>query len=198
MQKGAKQGIQIRLKEDPEYSKLVSEVLCKMCSGFWPQDYLDSVFQKFERFEYNLFDAAFFIEIDLGIRSGQILRTIIDLGKEPMADKMLEENLASFKSLPSPFYGSIWCGTADSDGDLGWKNDIKCVQLNKGEEVVKVVQPRKVPLEIGYTEAFTSWAHLGREGGLARWPYSSKQIHLLITEDQQFLFANRIAKAMGL
>lgn len=189
-------GIQIRMKQDPDYQKLVLEGFNKMCSGFWPQDYMDSIFQKFERFKYDIYDAALFIEIHTAIQSGQILRAIIDLGKEPAADKMIEENKAAIKSLFPPFYGSVWCGTADCDGELGWKSNIKCAQLIKGVEIFKLIQPRTVPLEIGYTEAYTSWNHLGREAGLARWPYGSKEIHLFITADQEFLFGNRICKAM--
>ena len=195
-QDGGKLGIEIKMQKDSRYQKLVFEYWNKMKSGFWSREYLDSIFQKFERFQCDIYDAAFFADIHTGIQSGQILTALIDLEEEPSADKMIEENKTKLASLPSPFHSTIWCGTADCDGELGWRSSIKCGQIVGDIEKSELIQPRTVPLEIGDTEAWTTLAHLGREGGLARWPYGSKKIYLFVTVDKKYLFGNRIEKAL--
>jgi len=167
-QDGGKLGIEIRMEQDAHYCTLVMKCLRKIQSGFWPQEYIDSIFQKFGRFPIDIYDAAFFIEIHTGIQSGQILTKEIDLGQEPDMDKRIEENKKKLSFLSSPFYFTIRCGNYDDDGTLGWKSPIKCGQTCDTKKT-ELIQPRFVPLEIGDTQAFTTFAHLGREGfsGLA-------------------------------
>lgn len=161
--------------------------------------YVDILFQKFGRFPADIYDAYCFLQVHSMIQCGDLMSVYVDVGKEPEADKNIEYNDGVLKNLSYPFSGTFYGGLGDQDGRLSWLGDIKVNRTNHttdltDEEVeqcnkqcshVQVVDfnghaDQSAPLEVGYTQAWTTLLHLKRSGSLARWPYGSTKIWLLV------------------
>lgn len=84
------------------------------------------------------------------------------------------------KRLEPPFVASFRGRTEDFDGFFSWDEPLS---IMKQRGAITYVPPRKVPLEIGYTQGVTTLLHIQQRGGIARWPYGSSLISVLLTLD---------------
>jgi hypothetical protein len=96
---------------------------------------------------------------------------------------MIDENNEILSNLPDPFYAKFipdaGRGACD-DGFLGWNTKVIFeTQLHSKEGRINkdiLVNKSIVPLEIGYTEAMTTYLHIVQNGGVARYPYNNTKI----------------------
>lgn len=138
--------------------------------------------------DYNLYDAANFAEIWTAMGEKQVIGCPISIGDTPCSDKAIKENNKILTSLHSPFYGKFYGGAADDDGKLYWDVPIEIASFIHGDGPDNVLlSPRRsgAPLEVGTTESHVTFWHLMHERILARWPYGSKIVWLLVTVDDR-------------
>ena len=129
-------------------------------------------------------DAYAFGEVHAGIMLGNIVMAKICLGFEPGRDKDIDGNNEKLKKIFSPFSGKFWGGTQGEDGRIDISGEIdlsgKNIETNKK---ISIKTSGSFPLEVGYTSAVKTFFSLCAEGGvgrLARWPYGSPDIYLLM------------------
>lgn len=133
---------------------------------------VDVVTQRW-RGTYDLYVAYGFGQIYAGICARRITITPISLNATPSEDAPIEKNQAKLAGLPSPFKATLRPGKEDDDGNLAWDETIFI-----GEHTL---DPKSVPLEVGYTRPLTTLWHLHHERGLARWPYGHEKLWLLLS-----------------
>ena len=134
-----------------------------------------------------------FAQAHLGVVEGKIGRVDVGLWDAPKSDSARAANQAALDDLPDPFRGSVDSEQhgADADGWIEWSEPIQ-VSVTTGESVddssghpvpmtkVVMVEPRRVPLEIGTTKPSRTLAHIREGFGLARWPYGYERLHVLV------------------
>ena len=127
------------------------------------------------------------------ITEGRIATACIKVGAEPGPDREREENAALLATLPHPFKAdlSLTQHMADSDGGFRWTKGIQ-VHVQTGtviddpdgvprSDAVRVpIKPMSVALEVGSTLPSRTIWHMRREFGVARWPYGSDVIWLMV------------------
>lgn len=152
-------------------------------NGHFDRQYQNAVFYPF-RSKPTLADAYAFAKIHAALCRGQIARALIKIGHSPFADADVEANDAALKSLPYPFSGSFIGGKADYDGNLSWAKPIRmdAGAVDEPDRYV-FIPPKTIPLEVGYTSAPTTLAHLSTSRALARWAYESEFIYLWVVTD---------------
>jgi len=136
-----------------------------------------------------------FVEIHAGLMAGYYASGRIRVGATPSADRERAENAAHLANLPEPFtaYLDLEQNGAECDGTLTWATHISMTRSTgvpllltcHADEPTPVyttahVPPRTVPLEVGYTMPSRTLLHLNHRGGVARWPYGSEDIYLLV------------------
>src|ERR1044072_3983302 len=110
-----------------------------------------------------------------------VCRLSIELGAHPGRDKDQAGNDAKLKELPSPFSASFEGGAGDCDGWFSWGQSVTVHHhMGEGEHLTVRYPASGVPLEVGRTEPETTVWHLRRDGGVARWPYGSSCVTLLL------------------
>lgn len=141
---------------------------------------------------------AAFAAVHTQICSGEVAQVLIGaegLDGGPHEDARRAENTARLAHLPSPFHAAVDAlqHGADCDGALKWDAPIKadaasgavlldaCRQgVKQPVPIVATVASGWAPLEIGSTMASRTLVHLLEAGAVARWPYGSDFIHLLV------------------
>ena len=84
------------------------------------------------------------------------------------------------------FFGEFWGGLAYDDGYIEWEGNANFWVYRDGKCDHSVEIPgRRVPLEVGYTMPERTLSHLSSERSLARWPYGSNIITILIMMDTE-------------
>lgn len=141
---------------------------------------------------------AAFAAVHAMVCTGEVAQVLIGaegLNGGPVVDRRREENAAQLADLPDPFQAAVDADQsgAECDGTLKWDVPITMdaasglVLLDSCRRGVK--QPVSVvttaaagwaPLEIGTTMASRTLLHLLEEGAVARWPYGSDCIRLLV------------------
>jgi hypothetical protein len=190
--------------KDPEYAKAIFDVYTRMLSGSFNQKFLDMVFQKY-RENYDIYDAYAFAQIGAGIFDGSIVTAEIDIGQSPHEDKAIEDNNRIISSVQNigtlkdtktgyqrtvgkVFQAEFWGGLESSDGYVKWAEPIYMLQQVDGTTTKSIeIPPGQIPLEVGYTSAARTMNHLGIERGLARWPYDSNIVTLLVVINEDYL-----------
>lgn len=127
------------------------------------------------------------------VNAGFYAQCEIPVGAVPGSDRDREGNAASLAALEHPFQAQVDMtqNGAGQDGFLHWTQPIVATRstgvalLEPQHGETAVVAPRTIgagraPLEIGYTLPSRTLAHLKREGRVARWPYDSEIITLVI------------------
>lgn len=154
----------------PDALETYANLRCRMIAREF-EPITDVITQRW-RGSFDLYDAYVFGQIYAGLRAGCITITPIYLGLEPSSDAQLNKNQTKLAGLPSPFTATIQNGGGDNDGEFAWTETIVVGTVE--------LEPRHVPLEIGYTRPLTTLWHLHLERGLARWPYGHDRIWLLM------------------
>lgn len=105
----------------------------------------------------------------------------VQTGGKPGPDADREGNAEKLEYLPEPFTATIqqvdtFIGTAD--GYIEWSETITA-STARGPVTLN---PGQVALEIGYMPSGKIWGHVitGHYGGLARWPYRSDRIAVMV------------------
>lgn len=200
----ASQEVVAEKMEDPVWAKVLTETVGKFNSHFWPQDYIDIIFQKGWG-RPDIYDAYHFACIHAAIMDGRIAVFQIPVDCVPFGDKEIDEN-GIFKNdlvlqeLKEPFGGKFWGGNYDNDGYIGWTkpiNALLCIREMAGFVIVppfgekndsgQFVKCCPCPLEVGTTNAGTTHFHLRYvfagtgEWAVARWPYGQNRITILVS-----------------
>jgi len=171
--------------EDPEWARTWARYLVALQSGSFPQWYVDMILQRGERSDYTLYDAYAFSQVHTLIHTGWAAWVELHIGREPHCDADADGNNRALSFAPaSQFRASFQGGAGPSDGWLEWRRPIQ-MQIESRLDITRqvTIQPRRVPLEVGFTEASTTLDHLLTEFGLARWPYGSESIWLMAKPD---------------
>ncbi len=183
------------LVDDDDAAPFLTKLKVEMNRGLYEKTYLDTVFQKWERFgKYDLYDAWCFAQFHYKLTTGAIARTRVSIGIAPFADNKVDENDLALSNLPFPFSGSFWGGTQDQDGLIKWNTPIlaetsECKggnDVNIDDDIIQywVIPPGILPLEVGYMDCSKSYFYqVSGKQGVARWPYGSRDIHLLLNLD---------------
>jgi hypothetical protein len=102
----------------------------------------------------------------------ELFMTQVVVGESPCRDVDYIENQKLLCNLPDGFKADVWESSSgnEQDGRLYVPDDISVGGRRLHETM---------PLEIGSTDAFTTWFHLIRNGCVARWPYNHKEITLI-------------------
>lgn len=128
---------------------------------------------------------------------GELAATRLNIGCGPYGDRQHELNQAALNALAvidGPEDPGITAGvdldqktSPDGDGWFTWSNEIVlgiAIPDEPGTEAWAYVDPigpdYTIPLEIGYTDTQTTYYHLLRGWGVARWPYGSEAVVLLV------------------
>lgn len=99
-----------------------------------------------------------------------------------------EQKPAHTKCLEtSPFSAKFIGGLGDDDGSLSWNRSTLFTAGSSWNDQSEVeIKERQVPLEVGYTRSETTFKHIILETGVARWPYGSKWITILVPVAPEF------------
>jgi hypothetical protein len=162
---------------------LLLELRDRMQCGDVPD--IESIVQKGEGFDYDVYDAYAFLRVHQILFSGVVARSRIEVGRMPYPDRCIKENNDALRTLPRPFeacFAPQRGRGANSDGSFSWTEKISACRTSLVDlPIYRLVdvEPRDVPLEVGTTAASKTWSHLIM-GGVARWPYESKWIYLYV------------------
>lgn len=134
------------------------------------------------------------VAIHAGRNSGRYAWSVIPVGAPPGPDKKREQNQALLDAAisgDSRAHVDLHQNLADQDGYLSWttrkrferSTGVPFIDEKHGYSPVTAIHyaaPRQVPLEIGYTMPSRTLAHLEQDRGVARWPYESKYVTVLL------------------
>lgn len=175
-------GMRQAIEEDPRWVSVISDCMQRLGSGFYPQDFVNAIFQShsLHNRHVDMDDAFIFAKVWCFYIKGQIYRIDIPIGELPGKNKDIEGNNRILSTLP-PYLQSKFIPetgmAADDDGYFKWK--IPLDFLCEIDDEVRTIPPRSIPLEVGSTNAVQTYYHLFIHSGVARWPYGSDNIMLL-------------------
>jgi hypothetical protein len=172
MEQRFKGEMEARMNTSPGYRKGAEDILRKLQSGGVPQ--VDFFFQG-DRHEPDIYEAAFVLELLVAGETGGLAGALIPVGSTPSADAEYLTNGRKLEALPPPFKATVWEPTTyEADGSLSWSEPVLfgtgILGLSDRQDITCLPR-RGVSLEIGTTNASTTWWHLWQERMLARWPY---------------------------
>jgi hypothetical protein len=165
---------------DDDYAAAIGQTLRSVPAG-WPME-----------------QVAAFAAVHTMVCAGEVAQVLIGasgLDGGPVLDSHRDENAAKLAELPAPFQAAVDAAQrgGDCDGTLKWDAPITMdaasglVLLASCRDAVKHPVPIVAtaaagwaPLEIGSTMASRTLLHLLQEGAVARWPYGSDCIRLLV------------------
>lgn len=136
--------------------------------------------------EFDVYDAYSFLKLNEALHKRELLAAELVLGAAPASDRLLAGNQKTLDStLPRVFSAVVANGTGDTDGSLRWKDfievsSIQCVQCGDVPERKQRLKATQASLEIGSTSAAKTLLQLHSYGALARWPYDSKSLYLIV------------------
>lgn len=155
------------------------------------EEFVDAIFQYDDQYHkyIDIYDAFYYATIKARVLQGEIAYFKLQIGFMPECDEEKEENQRNiskglmrysrfypsrgqFKAVVNPEKGR----EARKDGTLEMVSPI--IVKYKGR-FIKLLE-KEIPLEIGTTDAITTYLHLHEEGSVARWPYGSESITILI------------------
>jgi hypothetical protein len=130
-----------------------------------------------------VYDAYAFGLLMTWYETGLISFVSISVGAGPCQDHKVDENNKILRGLPRGFSADFIPGKGTGDLDDGlfrWSVPIRIEHMVDGEYEIRTQPPGVVPFEVGTTRASRTLYHLRKDGGLARWPYDSKEIVLCV------------------
>jgi hypothetical protein len=155
--------LEYKLAESHETWKFCTEILEGLHSDRWTPSYRAMVMQYHRKPRYDFGDAYVFGMIHGYLHLGELQLVESRVGAIPVADARIEENNRLLKGLSGPLQAEFTGGLADCDGRV----------------TVKGSKEDWVPLEVGDTDAATTFKHLLFHGGVARWPYGSDTMFII-------------------
>ena len=184
--------IESLLAKDPQWSEFLTQVQRRMNGGAFSD--VDDVVQyaAIVRKPYTYADAYVMANIHGALYEHKIARLTITMPLTAPPDKNLEAVAEVFQGKMAPFVLEMWGGYGDQDGILSWDRPVRAYlpgyepteasgSYQQSQQVQQIrLPPGHIPLEVGSTLASRSWFHLLQDGGLARWPYESNEIHVYV------------------
>lgn len=169
---------------DPKAAQILSLIHQRLVTGFYQEEWQDIIFQNF-REPVDIVCAHDFAQVWAMLQGGEIVTCQIQ-AEPPHRDAFIAENNELLTHLPFPFEAEFIGGLGDDDGTLEWKAPIEMSAVGRalGASFTRIVKPRGIPLEVGYTSATTTLFHLNQSGAVARWPYGHKFITALVMTDE--------------
>jgi hypothetical protein len=188
---------------DPAASAALIETRESLRRHRFPIEYVRVIAQADARAgDWPMEQVAAFLSVHAGLNSGKYARVDIDLLEVPWPDDERVKNAAVLAELPPPFHG--WVDPSQNcspggDGIVSWTEPIHC-QRSTGlgstdgdgstRPIVKECMIRAlespnwgIPLEIGSTKASVTAMHLLHEQAVARWPYGSTVLTVLVNTE---------------
>lgn len=195
-----------RILADPERARAFAEARANIRSArYFSGPELDQVGQihRLHPDDWPTEQMAAFYEIFEGEMRGEIVRYHLDIGSGPCGDVARGENAARLAARPGSKTDAFDVCVdptqkkADSDGTLTLLREVPSIRssglwFRTGSDpcpsqgrvwLVPMpvdLRPGTVPLEIGTTMPSRTWAHLMREGAVARWPYGHKELTIFV------------------
>lgn len=179
----------------PEMRDCYYEVLASLKASEYDMRLVDAIVQR--PGGYDIYDAYWFAKCYAEIMTGNVGIVAFDAHDVPWPDRNRAENNAILKKLEPMRYqlddsstrlrACFHGGYGDSDGSVTVLDPffVNVHVLDDGSEDCRVsrtrIDARIYPLEVGTTLGGTTWLHLVRHGGVARWPYGSTDIVLMAT-----------------
>jgi len=198
-----------RWAADPATADLVPYLHDGLRTGRWDREYLDTVGQMHDRgpSRWPPEQVAAFGWVNYMVMRGEITQIRIATGACPFPDKERALNQQILDTLVEPFTAEVDPGqhNADCDGRLSWSRTV-ISEKSTGVpyfadpdgaptplRAPKDVPAAGIPLEIGSTLPSRTLLHLGEYGGVARWPYESTVVRVLISSG----FPKRPFRSLG-
>lgn len=177
------------LMKKTEWVELLSSLTATLNRGDeYPKKYVDAIFQNWERYPYDIYDAYCFSHVHCAIRDGDIKIFQIPIGRMPVADRLIDEMNERLSGLSFPFSAAFVGGTQGSDGTLSVSAPVNAIMYNPDKSIEELgfcISPGfdYYPLEVGYMGAHKAfmylcyaWSGNGPSLGVARWPYYQDRI----------------------
>lgn len=169
---------------EPGFGPVIGDVLKKIRSGWFPKWEIDCVLQKHVPW-YDLYDAYAFAQIHTMMWSGEVVVVKVAMGDEPFPDACIKQNDAVMKKMVRPFVGNFYGGLRDQDGWVEWTEPVFGTEFFVDDEDVEhkrlvEIPVGGVPLEVGSTYAARTLGHIYSDPGVARWPYGSKDMWIMV------------------
>ena len=170
--------------------------------GRWSRDYVDMLGQHHVHSSvatWPLDQIWSFGWLHTAIETGRVGFIRVRTGGTPHSDKMRKINADMLAILPEPFEGEVDMAQngAPCDGSFRWTRPIKVETSTERTKITPdggirtitapvAIKPGELPLEIGDTFPSRTILHLAEEGGVARWPYGTDWISILVDMTRRF------------
>ncbi|WP_422132211.1 hypothetical protein [Streptomyces misionensis] len=177
----------------PGAAQVLAETRQALRSGRMDDAYRDRIGQTQHRATYwPPEQAAAFLRVHTGLMSGEFAMALIEVGEMPAGDADRHVNAQRLSHVHPAFTVRVDAeqSHAEGDGEFCWAVPVRA-QRSTGrpfsaglppspELAAYEVPPNCVPLEIGLTFPSRTLMHLLKHGGVARWPYQSTVVALLL------------------
>lgn len=176
--------------EDSAWLTLAAEVLQKLKKGFYgPEVVVDALGQNY--MSPSLAEAYAFAQLWRMLWAGELAMVRLAIGREPLPDAEVNGNDGALQQL-SKMSGvrcsaQFWGGLADQDGFIRLEQTVRLELVNfSAQEVWDGPDGLEYPLEVGY-QLWSKTLHVLRtHGKLARWPYGSKDVFLMMVPPEVY------------
>lgn len=177
------------LSREPDLAKTIAQILARLRNHeIYEQPLVDAIFQKWSRrFPITFTDAYGFALVYTEILHGRWRLAKIHVGNGPAGDAQSEINNERLKGLDPQFGATFWGGPGDHDGEFWWHDHLhlggyvlKDGETKPSEGPRITVGPEKIALEVGYQEAGKTLEMLDTQRAIARWPYESDCIWVIV------------------
>ncbi|MFJ8955245.1 hypothetical protein ACIRL3_46155 [Streptomyces sp. NPDC102384] len=168
-------------KYSPEFVAAVGQIF-RLTPAHWPAH-----------------QAACFLKVHFGVLAGRYARLTVEVGRQPAADAQRASNAEALDDLPRPFVAALDMDQngADQDGALTWNEEVTAVAgtatffytdccsvpVTRSERLPAA----EMPLEVGHSLPSRTLTHLEMDGGVARWPYGSTDLEVLLNTEHPLL-----------
>jgi hypothetical protein len=177
----------------PSAAQVLAETRQALRSGRMDATYRDRIGQTQHRAAYwPPEQAAAFLRVHAGLTSGEFAVALLEVGEVPAGDADRRVNAERLARMHPAFAARLDAeqSNAEGDGEVCWTASIRA-QRSTGRPIsggatpspqlsAHEVPPGCVPLEIGLTFPSRTLLHLLKHGGVARWPYQSTVVALLL------------------
>ena len=165
---------------DPEWAPMIMLTLERLNCGFYDQEYVDVVMQPhaMNQDSWDIYDAFAFMKCTPYFHKPHGVYEF-EIGVTPERDRFRKENQSALDQIAGPASATVapqshGVVTGD-DGFFEFKETPHWFDQSRST----------IPLEIGATNASTTYFHLVCNGGVARWPYGRDYITAVYVNPQQ-------------
>ncbi len=188
-----------RAREDPvSVGHSVAFYAGGVGSARWPVGYQDALGQAYRDDWLTIPQVLQWVAVNDYVDAGRVGVVRLELGSPPGSDKQRQENAEVLRGLPEPFVADLDLVQhgGDEDGRLEWSEEIGCFTGGGAGEAREVPVPGglSVPLEVGACLPSRVRLHLRMSGAVARWPYHSDDVYVLVGLPTPLAFSAALAK----